>query len=89
MIVKIDKSFQKDVRKLNHSTLNQKIAIIIQQIKTASSISEIKNLKKLSISQNAFRIRVGHYRLGLIIVDAEVRFIRCLHRKEIYKFFPK
>jgi len=89
MIVKIDKSFQKDVRKLNHSTLNQKIAIIIQEIKTASSISEIKNLKKLSTSQNSFRIRIGHYRLGLIIVGAEVTFIRCLHRKEIYNFFPK
>jgi len=58
MIVKIDKSFQKDVRKLNHSTLNQKIAIIIQEIKTASSISEIKNLKNSALHKTLLELEL-------------------------------
>jgi len=89
MVVKIDKSFQKDIRKLNNPTLNQKIATLIEQIKKVTSIAEIEHLKKLRTSKNCFRIRVGEYRIGLIIIGSEINFIRCLHRKEIYNFFPK
>jgi len=89
MIVKIDKSFQKDIRKLNNRVLNSKIARIIEQVQKASDTSQIKNLKKLKNSDSSFRIKIGDYRLGLIITDSEVEFIRCLHRKDIYKYFPK
>ena len=57
MIVKIDKSLQKD-------------------------------LKKLKGAKNFYRVRMGSYRLGMIIKGEEVTLIRLLHRKDIYKFFP-
>jgi mRNA-degrading endonuclease RelE of RelBE toxin-antitoxin system len=31
---------------------------------------------------------VGNYRLGLIIEAETVIFVRVLHRKEIYRYFP-
>jgi len=89
MIVKIDKSFQKDVRRLNNRALNLRIARIIEQSQAAESIRQIKNLKKLQNSQNCYRIKLGDYRLGIIITAYNIEFIRCLHRKDIYKYFPK
>lgn len=89
MIVKIDKSFQKDIRKLNDKALNHKIANIILKIQKAYSYQQIKNLKKLKNSDNSYRIKVGDFRLGIIISGSSVEFIRCLHRKDIYKYFPK
>ncbi len=47
MIVKIDKSFVKDVEKINSSSINEKLSRIILGIQKASKVSEISNLKKL------------------------------------------
>jgi mRNA interferase RelE/StbE len=35
-----------------------------------------------------FRLRVGSYRLGLFVEGDQVELVRCLHRREIYRFFP-
>jgi hypothetical protein len=53
MIVKIDQAFLKDVRKLNNSAINLKIAIAIESAQMADSIHEIKNLKKLKGTPNS------------------------------------
>ena len=89
MIVKIDKTFQKDIRKLNNREISLKVALIIEQVQKAPSINQIQNLKKLKTSDNSYRIKLGDYRLGITISDSEVEFVRCLHRKDIYKYFPK
>ncbi len=39
-------------------------------------------------SEDYYRIRLGDYRLGLRIEEGTVSFIRCLHRKDVYKYFP-
>ena len=88
MIVKIDKSFVKDVEKINSSSINEKLSRIIPGIQKASKISEISNLKKLHGTKNYYRIRMGYYRIGIIILKEEIQLIRLLHRKDIYRFFP-
>lgn len=35
-----------------------------------------------------FRIRIGDYRLGCVLVDETLCLVRLLDRKEIYKHFP-
>jgi len=89
MEVKIDKTFQKDTKKINDQALLGKIADSIVNVQQANNLKQIKNIKKLRGSSNDFRIKVGEYRLGIIISESSVEFIRCLHRKDIYKFFPK
>jgi hypothetical protein len=42
----------------------------------------------LQETKNNYRIRIGDYRLGLIINGNKVELIRLLHRKEIDRFFP-
>ncbi len=89
MQVKIDKSFEKDVKKIKERNILKKIANVIREIQHIENISEIKNLKKLSVASNQYRIRIGNYRIGLIIIEDTVEFVRFLHRKDIYKYFPK
>ncbi|MGL4377778.1 MAG: type II toxin-antitoxin system RelE family toxin [Microcoleaceae cyanobacterium] len=37
---------------------------------------------------NAYRLRVGDYRIGFYFDDETITFVRVLHRKDIYRYFP-
>jgi mRNA interferase RelE/StbE len=39
-------------------------------------------------SKKHSRIKIGDYRIGLFIDDKTIFFVRFLHRKEIYRYFP-
>jgi mRNA interferase RelE/StbE len=83
------KSFAKDLK--NHTknkSLLSKVEETILQIESALTITDIKNLKKLKVEGFYYRIRIGDYRLGITIEDEMVTFVRFLHRKEIYRYFP-
>ena len=88
MRVEFRKSFIKDLKKIKNSKLRQKIKSVIEKVENADSIRQINNLKFLKGEDNNYRIRVGDYRIGVIIENDVVRFVRFLHRKEVYKFFP-
>jgi mRNA interferase RelE/StbE len=88
MILKIDKSFEKDFKKVGNQKLNPKLLMIIENIKRAEKLTDIKNIKKLKGTSDFYRIRLGDYRIGIIIIKKEVQLIRFLHRKEIYRYFP-
>ena len=89
MEIKIDKSFQKDTSRIKDKSVLQRIANTIANVQRAKTLGEIKSLKKIQGTQSMYRIRIGDYRLGIIIIDNTIEFIRCLHRKDIYKYFPK
>jgi mRNA interferase RelE/StbE len=82
-------SFEKDLKKLKDQTILPTVKKIITEVKQARNIREITNLKKLKGSETFYRIRFGMYRIGLEIKDDVVIFTRCLHRKDIYRYFPK
>jgi hypothetical protein len=52
MIVRIDKSFQKDVGKINDAKIKNAIIETINDIQIAENISSITNLKKLAGYKN-------------------------------------
>jgi mRNA interferase RelE/StbE len=89
MIVRIDRSFVKDTDKIKDQKVLNKIASCIISVQKASSATEIKNVKKLKGAAFHFRIRIDEFRIGVEIKNNEVFFERCLHRKDIYKYFPK
>ena len=80
------KSFEKDLRKILDAF--QRVQEIIEQVENAESLSEIHNIKKLKGESDFYRIRVRDYRVGITVNDGLVSFIRILHRKEIYRYFP-
>lgn len=88
MIIKVEKSFERDVAKINDKIVLAKLSTIITNISTASSQKEIPNLKKLSGNHSYYRIKINNYRLGISINGKEIILIRFLHRKEVYRYFP-
>ncbi|MEI6436870.1 MAG: type II toxin-antitoxin system RelE/ParE family toxin [Bacteroidota bacterium] len=88
MIVQIDKSFVKDAEKIKDQRLLNRIAICIDQIIDADSLDRINSVKKMKGETCYYRIRLGDFRVGLRVDGETVFFLRVLHRKEIYKYFP-
>jgi mRNA interferase RelE/StbE len=88
MIVKVDKSFVKDIKKIKDQRLRNQIANCIVQVQNAETPAQIVSLKKIIGESGYYRIKLGTFRLGLIVSGNTVIFIRALHRKEIYRYFP-
>lgn len=89
MKVEFKKSFAKDLKKKSKDRqLSAIVEQIIGQVDEAKDIHQIPNLKKLKAEDSFYRIRIGNYRLGPIIEDDTVTFVRLLHRREIYRYFP-
>jgi len=90
MNIKIDKSFEKDTERIKGKKVLQALAETISQIEKATTIQEIQHVKKIEGYKNYYRIRLGDYRIGVEKVSTiEIKMIRLLHRKEIYRYFPK
>ena len=88
MNIRIDVTFEKDLRKIKSKPLDKKVALLIRDLLAAESLTEIRNLKMLKGSDVHYRIRLGDYRVGLIVSGKTLILVRILHRKEIYRFFP-
>jgi mRNA interferase RelE/StbE len=89
MIVRIDKSFQKDTSKINDAKTKAALVEVINNIQAAADISSINKLKKIVGYKSMYRIRLGDFRIGLEYTESnEIILIRFLHRKEIYKWWP-
>jgi mRNA interferase RelE/StbE len=85
MIVLIRSSFEKDSRKLN-SDIKKELYTVIQRLQSIKNLSEFTNCKKLSGHKNAYRIRLGNYRIGLFYSNNSIDLVRILHRKDVYRY---
>jgi mRNA interferase RelE/StbE len=81
-------TFEKDLAAISNTRLLQRIQTIIEQVEKARTFQEISNLKQLDAKGKYYRIRLGDYRMGFVFENKSVTFVRCLHRREIYRYFP-
>lgn len=88
MRIEFRKTFEKDLTKLRGTVLLNKIRVVIESVEAATTLAEVANLKKLKGEDGYFRIRLGNYRIGLFLQDDTLRFVRVLHRREFYRYFP-
>ena len=88
MRIEFRKTFEKDLRKLNDKSLLAKLKAAIETIEQADSLDAIPNLKKLKGDDGYFRIRIGDYRVGLFLAGETLLFVRVVHRREFYRYFP-
>jgi len=86
--VEFKKSFLRDLRRLKDNVIRARVKEAINIAEEMMGIYEINDLKKLRYGDIYYRIRVKDYRLGLILKGDTLLFVRCLHRKDIYKYFP-
>lgn len=82
------KSFVKDLEKIRKQSLKDRVRGMIDRVEQVENVSDLTGLKKLRRGEKYYRIRLGNYRVGVIIESDTVTFVRFLHRKDIYKYFP-
>jgi len=83
------KSFAGDLRRRkNDPDFLAHVKKVIENVETAEATSEIINIRKLRGKSGYYRIRIGDYRIGMKIKNDLAIFIRVLHRKDIYRYFP-
>lgn len=88
MRVLFRESFLKDIEALQDSALKKRVRKILVQVKEATALKDVGTIKKLKGGDSYYRIRMGDYRLGFVLEENVVVCIRCLHRKDIYRYFP-
>lgn len=88
MNVLFERSFEKDLKRIRDKKIRSKVKAVIELVKNADNHQQIHDLKQLRNHKTYYRIRMGNYRLGIEIIENKVIFTRCLHRKDIYKYFP-
>jgi mRNA interferase RelE/StbE len=88
MKVEFLKSFSKDLDSINSKSAKKSLLLLIEILEQATDLTNISNIKKLKGHKNAYRIRIGDYRLGFFANGSIIQLARFLHRKDIYKLFP-
>ena len=88
MKVAYETAFLRDLKRIRSKRVRRRVQQVIEEVKKASAPHEIAGLSKLRGYETFYRIRVGDYRIGLEIVDDTNIFVRCLHRRDIYRYFP-
>ena len=82
------RSFIQDFKAINDASVRRKIERTVKQFEAARSLHELTNLKKLVGFRNAYRVRIGDYRIGFFLVDEKVELARIANRRDIYRSFP-
>ena len=59
MEIKIDKSFQKDTRRIKNKSVLQRVDNTIANVQRAKNFEDIKNLNKIQGTHSMHRIRIG------------------------------
>ncbi|MBF0258093.1 MAG: type II toxin-antitoxin system RelE/ParE family toxin [Desulfamplus sp.] len=88
MKVAFKASFARDLKHIKDKRLFKNIQEVIETTKNALDISTLQHLKKMQGHDNFYRIRSGDHRIGIELVDDQIVFIRVLHRKDVYRYFP-
>lgn len=88
MKVEYLKQFSKDLLKINDEILKNNLFDCIVALKDAENLNVLSNVKKLKGHSEAYRIRIGKYRLGFFFDGEVVELARFAKREDIYKLFP-
>lgn len=81
-------TFARDLKKIKDRALLKRVGQTISKVEQADKLQEIAGLKAITGPGPFFRLRIGDYRIGIVVEADEVEFVRILHRKEIYRRFP-
>ncbi|MCY7326981.1 MAG: type II toxin-antitoxin system RelE/ParE family toxin [Saprospiraceae bacterium] len=89
MTIEYSSRFVKDLKALKGTPSFAKIKeLAFDLIPIVETLDEIPHFTKLEGYDHYYRIRIGDYRIGFKMEDSTLVFMRVLHRKEIYRYFP-
>lgn len=81
-------SFHRDLKKIKDRSLRQNIKEAILEVEAAVKLADLPHVKKMEGFRNAYRLRVGDFRLGFYLENDTVVFARAVNRRDIYDVFP-
>jgi len=81
-------SFARDLRKLRDEEMRRRVQQLILLVENASSLDDVPGAKRLQHQGVYFCVRLGDYRVGIVLDDNTVTFVRFLYRRDIYRYFP-
>lgn len=90
MKVRFRTSFERDLKRLRKDRqILDRIRGAIEAVEEAGDLRDVPGIKSLTnLAADCYRLRVGDYRIGLVTEGEAVVFVRCLHRRSIYRHFP-
>ena len=88
MIVKVNKTFLKDLAKLPVNERQRIEKLVFKESEKIEAIEATGLFQKLKGYETYYRARFGNYRVGVRYENDVLIFERVLHRKEIYRYFP-
>lgn len=88
MLIEFLGKFSKDIDQISSKSVKSNLLKLIELLEGEENLNNIPNLKKLVGHKNAYRIRLGNYRLGFFYEKNSILLARIVHRKDIYKVFP-
>jgi mRNA interferase RelE/StbE len=80
--------FSKDLRAIRDRSLKQEISSAIDAMQSASTLEELGDVIKMKGAKNAYRLRLGDYRIGFYFDGDTITLGRFANRKDIYRLFP-
>jgi mRNA interferase RelE/StbE len=88
LIVKFSKNFSKDLEKVKDSNIKNDIIETIIVLENAENLTSISNIKKMKGHSEAYRLRIGKFRIGFYFDGETIELGRFAKRDDIYKLFP-
>lgn len=87
MNVEFIPKFDKDIKNLPTATKKQ-IKKLIETVKKEKALNEVTGVTKMKGHTEYYRVRLGHYRIGIKNENGTIIFMRAVKRNDIYKVFP-
>ena len=89
MKVTFTNKYEKQFDRLSDPKTRRQIAATVANIIAANRLDEIPSIKKLKGFANAYRVRNGQFRIGLIReADGSILIAALDMRKDFYRSFP-
>lgn len=83
-----NKQFLRDIVSIPMPYKKQIENLVFEELPLLNQQALFSKISKMKGYNGFYKIRVGDYRIGLYTSSSKLKFIRVLHRKEIYRFFP-
>lgn len=83
------KAFLKDLKKLkNRPEYDRLFQLAFSDLPESETLRDVNGLKAMRGYPNRYRIRVGDCRVGIEHSGNNVEFVRAIHRRDFYRYFP-
>ncbi|HTS67342.1 MAG TPA: type II toxin-antitoxin system RelE/ParE family toxin [Terriglobia bacterium] len=73
---------------MDNKSIRKRFKALIADVESAQTLAEVPNLKRLRGAGAFYRARIGDYRVGMAEEEHAIVFVRVLHRREVYRYFP-